>query len=304
MSLTPNFGFNIPDSTDIVNLLTQCYPNFTIADTALQAIKAQGISQATESKSGTVHNVVRVDSDCSVFWFTATSNFTTGDTFTVDGSPVTAVKVSGAGLETGDFVINSNVPCIIKGSVLTVLAGGGSSTVIAEDVPYDNTGSGLTATDVQDAIDELKSDIPTGFSATAITYDNTGSGLTATNAQDAIDELKTLIPASPQYITTGLSVKQNRVTINDGGYYIDNNNYCHVDITVTMTGAQSGAASVVVGFPDSMNQTAQATLTATFNNAYMRRDTTETPTPVFLRTAGAAAAGATIHFIGSYEILH
>lgn len=161
MSLTPNFGFNIPDSTDIVNLLTQCYPNFTIADTALQAIKAQGISQATESKSGTVHNIVRVDSDCSVFWFTATSNLTTGDTFTVDGSPVTAVKVSGAGLETGDFVINSNVPCIVKGSVLTVLAGGGSSTVIAQDVTYDNTGSGLAATDVQDAIDELDGEIDT-----------------------------------------------------------------------------------------------------------------------------------------------
>ena len=160
MSLTPNFGFNIPASTDIVNLLTQCYPNFTLADTAMQAIKEQGISQATESKSGTVHNIVRVDSDCSVFWFTATSNFTTGDTFTVDGSPVTAVKVSGAGLETGDFVINSNVPCIVKGAVLTVLAGG-AGTPTAHDVSYDNTGSGLTATDVQDAIDELDGEIDT-----------------------------------------------------------------------------------------------------------------------------------------------
>ena len=189
MSLTPNFGFNIPDSTDIVNLLTQCYPNFTIADTALQAIKQQGISQATESKSGTVHNIVRVDSDCSVFWFTATSNYTTGDTFTVDGSPVTGVKVSGAGLETGDFVINSNVPCIVKGAVLTVLVGGGSSTVIAQDVTYDNTGSGLTATNVQDAINEVVGDIPTGFSASAITYNNAISGLVSTNAQNAIDEL-------------------------------------------------------------------------------------------------------------------
>ena len=160
MSLTPNFGFNIPASTDIVNLLTQCYPNFNIADTAMQAIKEQGISQATESKSGTVHNIVRVDSDCSVFWFTATSNFTTGDTFTVDGSPVTAVKVSGAGLETGDFVINSNVPCIVKGSVLTVLAGG-AGTPTAQDVSYDNTGSGLTATNVQDAIDEVDGAVDT-----------------------------------------------------------------------------------------------------------------------------------------------
>lgn len=160
MSLTPNFGFNIPASTDIVNLLTQCYPNFNIADTAMQAIKEQGISQATESKSGTVHNIVRVDSDCSVFWFTATSNFVAGDTFTVDGSPVTAVKVSGAGLETGDFVINSNVPCIVKGSVLTVLAGG-AGTPTAQDVSYDNSGSGLTATNVQDAIDEVDGAVDT-----------------------------------------------------------------------------------------------------------------------------------------------
>lgn len=188
MSLTPNFGMNIPDASDIVNLLTQCYPNFTLLDTALQTIKETGVSTATESKVGTVHNIVRTVSDCAVFWFTATSNFTAGDTFTVDGVSVSAVKVSGAGLETGDFVINSNVPCIVKGGVLTVLAGG-TGTPDASDVPYDNTGSGLTATDVQDAIDEVVADIPTGFSASAITYDNTGSGLTATNAQDAIDEL-------------------------------------------------------------------------------------------------------------------
>lgn len=193
MSLTPNFGFNIPDSTDIVNLLTQCYPNFTIADTALQAVKETGVTVATESKAGTVHNLVRNSADCALLWFTATSNYTTGDTFTVDGSPVSAVKVSGAGLETGDFVINSNVLAIVKGAVLTVLAGGGSSQIDAADVDYDNTGSGLTATNVQDAIDEIKSDIPTGFAATAITYDNTVSGLTATDVQAAVDELETSI---------------------------------------------------------------------------------------------------------------
>lgn len=238
MSLTPNFGFNIPANTDIVNLLTQCYPNFNIADTAMQAIKEQGISQATESKSGTVHNIVRVDSDCAVFWFTATSNFATGDTFTVDGSPVTAVKVSGAGLETGDFVINSNVPCIVKGSVLTVLAGGGSSTIEAQDVDYDNSSSGLTATDVQDAIDELKADIPTGFSASAITYDNTGSGLTATNAQDAIDELAT---GSYVYSSTEKAVGKwiNNETVYEKSFDINNPTEGQViDASLTFTNAK------------------------------------------------------------------
>lgn len=293
MSLTPNFGFNIPDSTDIVNLLTQCYPNFTIADTALQAIKQQGISQATESKSGTVHNIVRVDSDCSVFWFTATSNFTTGDTFTVDGSPVTAVKVSGAGLETGDFVINSNVPCIVKGAVLTVLAGGGSSTVIAQDVTYDNTGSGLTATNVQDAVDELASR-PVVASASDVTYDNTLSGLIATDVQDAIDELKALIPVTPQYITTGLSIVAGRCVINSGGYYIDNG-YVYVDITITTPASVSSNNGLVTGFPTASSS---GDLTPTFNGVKLATDLST----VRIVSGESLGAGTSHRFIGSYQM--
>lgn len=158
MSTTPNFGFNIPASTDIVNLLTQCYPNFTLADTAMQSIKETGVTVATESKSGTVHQLVRADQDCAVMRFTATSNFVTGDTFTVDGVSVSGVAVNGSSLQTGDFVINSNVIAIIVGGVLTLFAGG-SSNIAAEDVSYDNTTSGLSATDVQDAIDEVAGDV-------------------------------------------------------------------------------------------------------------------------------------------------
>ena len=158
MSLTPNFGMNIPDATDIVNLLTQCYPNFTLLDGALQSIKETGVTTASETKSGTVHQLVRTDGDCDVFRFTATSNFVTGDSFTVDGTPVTGVAVNGASLQTGDFVINSNVLAILNGGVLTLFAGGNAAPA-ASDVAYDNTGSGLTATDVQDAIDEISGEV-------------------------------------------------------------------------------------------------------------------------------------------------
>lgn len=66
-----------------------------------------------------------------------------------------------------------------------------SGDVQADDVSYDNTSSGLTATDVQSAIDEINGKIPQGGSVDAddVTYDNTQSGLTATNVQSAIDEL-------------------------------------------------------------------------------------------------------------------
>jgi len=48
-------------------------------------------------------------------------------------------------------------------SVINDLIDSGGSSPSAADVSYDNTVSGLTATDVQDAIDEVVADIPTDF---------------------------------------------------------------------------------------------------------------------------------------------
>lgn len=53
----------------------------------------------------------------------------------------------------------------------------------AENTSYDNTDSGLTATDTQGAIDE----IAPALTAEGTSYDNTDSGLTATETQAAID---------------------------------------------------------------------------------------------------------------------
>lgn len=208
MQNTPNFNFTIAEGTDTVNLLTQCYPNFTSLDSILQAIKETGVTVATATKTGTNFAVVRNDTDCNFFRFIATANYVAGDTFTVDGVPVTATSAAGTALPSGAFVINQSVIAIVNSGVLTVLVGGGLTSVDASDVNYDNTVSGLAATDVQDAIDEVVSDIPTGFAATAITYDNTVSGLTAADVQAAIDELQNeisqIVPSTPQpiYLTT------------------------------------------------------------------------------------------------------
>lgn len=66
-----------------------------------------------------------------------------------------------------------------------------SGDVKADDVTYDNTSSGLAATDVQAAIDEVYAAIPSVVTPTAssVSYSNTASGLTANNVQAAIDEL-------------------------------------------------------------------------------------------------------------------
>ena len=185
---TTNYGFTIAEGTDSVNLLTQLYPNFTSLDSILLPIQNNGTTPATHTKAGTVHQLVRTTTGCSVLRFVATGNYNAGDTFTVDGASVTATSCNGQSLPAGAFVINQSVMAILNGAVLTVLAGG-SSVSDASDVDYDNTVSGLTATNVQEAIDEVYGDIPTSFAGSAVTYDNTDSGLTATNVQDAIDEV-------------------------------------------------------------------------------------------------------------------
>ena len=193
MQTTTNYGFSIAEGSDSVNLLTQLYPNFTSLDGILLPIQNNGTTPATHTKAGTVHQLVRTTTGCSVLRFVATGNYNSGDTFTVDGASVTATSCNGQSLPTGAFVINQSVMAILNGAVLTVLAGG-SSISDASDVNYDNTSSGLSATNVQTAIDEVYGDIPTGFPSTAITYNNAISGLSATDVQGAIDELASSTP--------------------------------------------------------------------------------------------------------------
>lgn len=196
MSLTPNYSFIIPTGSDAVNLLTQCYPNFTSLDNILKPIQESGVTVATDTKVGTVHQLVRTDSSCNMFRFIATGNYASGDTFTVDGASVTATAMDGTSLPAGAFVINQSVVCVLNNLVLTVLiAGKETASLPASAVTYDNTVSGLTATNAQDAIDEL-------HDSANIAYDNTGSGLTSANVQDAIDEVYTEVYRLDHFSTT------------------------------------------------------------------------------------------------------
>lgn len=87
----------------------------------------------------------------------------------------------------------------------------------AEDVPYDNTGSGLMATDVQAAIDEIaQGGGGGGTAAAAVSYDNTGSGIAATNVQDAIDEVYGDIPAQASDIGAQPTITASGILKGDG----------------------------------------------------------------------------------------
>ena len=189
MIQTNNYEFNIVEGNDIVNPLVQLNPNFTKLDTILKAIADSGIGTALQVKSGINHAITK-DDDCSVFKFIATADYRTGDTFSLNGDTVTMRCMDGTVPKDRAFVINQSVMCAINGTLLTLI--GGSGTVDAADVSYSNSESGLTATNVQGAIDELKQeveDIPVVDNASDVNYDNTASGLTANNVQSAIDEL-------------------------------------------------------------------------------------------------------------------
>lgn len=245
MSLTPNYGFNIPTGSDAVNLLTQNYPNFTSLDSILKTIELTGTTTATVSKVGTVFQLVRTNSALNVIRFVATGNYVAGDTFTVDGVAVTATSVQGTSLQTGAFVINQSVMCILNQNVLTVLVGG-SGTNDASDVNYNNTGSGLQATNVQDAIDEVKADIPSipaTYDADKIVYDNTASGLQASDVQAALDEIAQLISTPGiSYIFTTNGGAQTATLSKDGivvaNLSLNANTYADALISIRAANAQ------------------------------------------------------------------
>ena len=134
-------------------------------------------------------------------------------------STVSYTRDLSSGTKIGSISIDS-ISTDIYAPTPTVIPG-------ASGITYDNTQSGMTASNVQDAIDELDTDvsgkstvsvtqdISTGSKigtitidgvstdlyapsatvippASGITYDNTTSGLQASNVQDAIDEVNTV----------------------------------------------------------------------------------------------------------------
>lgn len=117
---TTNYEFNISEGTDLVNPLTDIFPNFEDIDTDLKGVSDSAVGTATELVTGTVHALVRSDSDRNVFTFTATSNFKAGETFTLDGVQVTALTPDGQTLSTGCYIIGSEVLVAVKGTLMTV----------------------------------------------------------------------------------------------------------------------------------------------------------------------------------------
>ena len=127
MNTTTNYNLNLPEGSDLFAPLTDYNPNFTKIDTAMAENKNSAVHTATEAIAGTVHNITRDVPDASMFRWTATGNYTTGDTFAVDGVSVTAISANGQGLATGAWLTGTEVLASLVGNVMTVYTSAAST---------------------------------------------------------------------------------------------------------------------------------------------------------------------------------
>lgn len=148
MRKTTNYELNIAEGSDRYNHLTIDNPNYDKIDTTMKENEDSAVQTATELKSGTVHAITRNKPNASMFRFVATSDFNSGETFTVDGQQVTALLPNGATLGTGAYHINANVLCCLVGTNMTVYTVGtaeniDATTLEGHGVDYFATAEGL-----------------------------------------------------------------------------------------------------------------------------------------------------------------
>ena len=241
MQYTTHYNLNLPEGTDIVNPLVQDNPNYTAIDTALYNNKVRVVGNATEVKSGTVHAVTRSDSDIDVMRFTATGDWITGDTMTVDGSPVSVYLQDGSAPLTGAYVINTEVVAVINGSRVTLYGAQSLPALDASNVNYDNTGSGLSASNVQDALDEIVSDIPSIPTYTAL---SPVVGTTPVTIPAGVSEVQICVSFGAMSFDEHMLTIEPSKTFREG-YYVNNTNSALAVFTwdnVTRQIALSGAS--------------------------------------------------------------
>lgn len=171
MRNTTHYNMTIAEGPDVVNPLTQIFPNFETIDGAMYANKQAGIGTASEVTTGPVHAIVRANPDSNVFRFTATSAWTSGDTMTLDGNSVVVHMSDGTVPATGAYIIGAEVLAMVNSGLVTlaISSNGGvtsfntrtgnvvpeNSDYTASMVDFDNTNTTLSATDVQGAIEEV-----------------------------------------------------------------------------------------------------------------------------------------------------
>lgn len=134
MNQSTNYNFNIPEGTDLVNLLTQLIPNWSSLDNILKGVQDSTFQNATETVSLGVHAITRLNPDAKLLKWIATANFEAGDTFTIDGISTPAALPSGEALGEDCYIAGAVVIAALNAdeSALTVYVTSGTVAVAAD----------------------------------------------------------------------------------------------------------------------------------------------------------------------------
>ena len=173
---TTNYELPVFIATDKPAWLTDWNGAMNAIDTAIHTAQSTADNAATTAGTATT-DIATINNSLT----TITGNIT---------SLTTSVNGNTAAINTINSLIGNGEPTTTDKTLIGAIneiygmITGGSNPVEADHVAYDNTTSGLTATNVQDAIDEIADP-----DAADVSYSNTASGLTATTVQAAIDEI-------------------------------------------------------------------------------------------------------------------
>lgn len=134
MNQSTNYNFNLPEGTDLVNLLTQLIPNWSALDTILKGVQDATFQNATETVSLGVHAITRLTPQAKLLKWVATGNFEAGETFTIDGISTPAALPSGEALGDDAYITGAVVIAALNSdeSALTVYVTSGTQAVAAD----------------------------------------------------------------------------------------------------------------------------------------------------------------------------
>ncbi len=150
MLKSTHYDLNLVEGSDIVNPLVIDRPNYETIDGQMFKNQQASIQLATELYDSAlkVHALTMLTTS-TVFRFVATAKYSTGETFTVNGTQVTALLPTGESLSDGAYVINSTVLCALNGTVLTFFLGSGQIDIAPDSEKLGGQLPGYYATKVQ-----------------------------------------------------------------------------------------------------------------------------------------------------------
>lgn len=184
--------------TDIINPLTDTNGAYEAIDTAIYEVGQTASGMASDIDALKIQNGDSALDTTAQTLSGAINELKSGEDAL--GLRVTANETDISTLQTQMSTATGNITTLNTSvaGLQTEMAGKASATALNNLTTKVGTGNlNTTAQNCVDAINEVLAEIPSGGSVSAddVTYDNTDSGLIATNVQDAIDEVKADVDA-------------------------------------------------------------------------------------------------------------